>query len=79
MNSRRMLKRIKYRIEPNPMCGWDFRIEGSKHIIKYDSDRKKLKLFAQSYCRTHECELRIFNLIGEIEDSISFGADKYPE
>jgi hypothetical protein len=76
MNSGNILQKIKYKIQRNLVYGWEFKHAGSEHIIKYDSDHNSLRVYAESYCRTHRCDLVIYNYIGEVEDLITFEGSK---
>jgi hypothetical protein len=64
--------KIVYHIEPNLMYGWNFKYADSRYIIKFGQDRNIVLNYAESYCRSRNCELVVFDHAGNVEEIISF-------
>jgi hypothetical protein len=66
-----------YEIIPSPLYGWNFKNKESRHVIKYDNDKKELINYAVIYCKTHRSELMIYNYIHEMEKVMSFEVEEH--
>jgi hypothetical protein len=67
--------RVGYEIIPSPLYGWNFKCVESRLVIRFSLNREELIHYAESYCKTHNSVLRIYNNFGEIEKSINFEND----
>jgi len=73
---RRQAMSIVYHVIRRHKGGWDFIREDTHRIIRHAEDKMWLTEFAESYCRTHPCELIVHKMNGNIAWRQSFEGRK---